>query len=197
MTTCEKILRTALKEFNRRGIEQVSIRDIAAAMGISDGNLRYHFRTRDDLVVALFRQLADKIGAAIEIDPGTAPDLKLMRNMLQIMLGSFYEYRFMMQDLVAVMNNHETIRKEFNRLTRERLAIMDMVIKQLVDLGYLIPEPQRGQYRRLMENFLILTHFWINGSRLFYKGKKKDMIPHYTETIFSLLHPYVKVKRKN
>lgn len=194
MSTRVKILETALKLFNREGLDRISIRDIAAEIGISDGNLRYHFRTKDDLIEALFNELADKIGMELVTGVDAPLDMQLMKHMLEQLLQGFYDYRFIMQDLVAVMNNHDNVRKEFNRITAERLVFLDFIIKRFIDSGYLIPDPYPGHYQRFMENMLIVSHFWINGARLFYKGPKKEIVAHYTETIFSLMYPYLTKK---
>jgi AcrR family transcriptional regulator len=190
MTTKEKILSTSLQLFNKEGLADTSIRDIAAEMGISDGNLRYHFRTKDALVEALFDQLADGIGN--ELVGGSKQELtiELMRKLLAHLMKNFYAYRFLLQDLNAILNTYPVIKKKFDKITEERLIILEQMILGYVHLGYLIQEPYKGHYKQLIENLLILSHFWINGSQLFYKGAKKDMVDHYTETIFSIMYPY-------
>jgi hypothetical protein len=59
--TRDRILETALALFNKDGFAKVTTARIAAEVGISEGNLWYHFRTKRDLVVALWEQLAESI----------------------------------------------------------------------------------------------------------------------------------------
>lgn len=47
------ILVTARELFNTRGYNEVSMRNIADALGISVGNLTYHFKRKEDLVEAV------------------------------------------------------------------------------------------------------------------------------------------------
>jgi AcrR family transcriptional regulator len=190
MTTKEKILFVALQLFNKKGLAQVSIRDIAAELKISDGNLRYHFRTKDALVEALFNQLADDIGR--ELLTGTQQQLTmgLMKSLLGYLMKNFYTYRFLLQDLNSILNTHPKTNKKFNKITEERLLLMEQLIAGYVQLGYLKQEPYPGHYKKLIENLVMLSHFWINGSQLFYKGPKNKMVEHYTDTIFSLMYPY-------
>ncbi|MDR1481965.1 MAG: TetR/AcrR family transcriptional regulator [Synergistaceae bacterium] len=49
----EKILETARDLFNRRGYNEVSMRNISDELGISVGNLTYHFKKKEDLVEAV------------------------------------------------------------------------------------------------------------------------------------------------
>ena len=58
MDTKSRILETALALYNEQGIQSVTNRHIAAEMGISPGNLHYHFRHTDDIIVALYEALS-------------------------------------------------------------------------------------------------------------------------------------------
>src|SRR3954447_19936910 len=55
--TRQRILDVARQLFNQHGLNQVSVRDVARVARLSQGNLAYHFPTRDDLVAALLYEL--------------------------------------------------------------------------------------------------------------------------------------------
>ena len=55
-STKERILATSLELFNRLGERNVSTNHIAEALGISPGNLYYHYRNKGDIVFALFER---------------------------------------------------------------------------------------------------------------------------------------------
>jgi AcrR family transcriptional regulator len=58
-TTREQIVEAADELFYRRGYENTSFADIAAAVRISRGNFYYHFRTKDEILDAVIgRRLA-------------------------------------------------------------------------------------------------------------------------------------------
>jgi AcrR family transcriptional regulator len=61
MRTREKILQKALALFNQGGESNVSLAQNAAEVDISEGNLWYHFRTKGDLIGALFEELEEVI----------------------------------------------------------------------------------------------------------------------------------------
>lgn len=52
--------------FGKKGSDKTSMRDIAAAHGILPGSLDYHFRSKDELFVAVYAAGIDKIIDAVE-----------------------------------------------------------------------------------------------------------------------------------
>ena len=53
ISTKERILQKSLELFNNQGVEKVTTSLIAKELGISLGNLHYHFPNRDALIRAL------------------------------------------------------------------------------------------------------------------------------------------------
>jgi AcrR family transcriptional regulator len=52
----EQILETARRMLLEKGPEGLVLRDVAEQLGITHGNLQYYYRTRSDLLVAIFDQ---------------------------------------------------------------------------------------------------------------------------------------------
>lgn len=59
VTTKEKICSIASELFNTKGYENVSLREIAKESEMSLGTLTYHFKKKEDLVMAIVSQLQD------------------------------------------------------------------------------------------------------------------------------------------
>ena len=53
VSTADRILEAGRRLFNERGYAATSMGDIAAAVGISKGNLTYHFPTKQTLALRL------------------------------------------------------------------------------------------------------------------------------------------------
>jgi len=94
--TREKILFTALGQFNSKGIQEVALRDIAYEINISVGNLNYHFPTTNDIIYALSLQLVDDVNKAIATMTETpAPNsLVSLHNMMFTVFTTQLKYRF-------------------------------------------------------------------------------------------------------
>jgi AcrR family transcriptional regulator len=62
-----RILGVAREVLVAGGLDRLKLREIAALAGISIGNLQYYFKTREDLLEALFRADFEAIGTALEV----------------------------------------------------------------------------------------------------------------------------------
>ena len=77
----EDIITTATALFNKRGYHRVGMRDIAADLGISTGNLTYHFPQKKDLLEAVMRARHERCRALPP--PSTVPGLdRFFRSLL-------------------------------------------------------------------------------------------------------------------
>jgi AcrR family transcriptional regulator len=106
----QRILQAAAEVFNERGLE-VSLDEIARYAGVGVGTVYRRFRTKEELVEALFMDRLDQI-AAIADEAFAAPDpwcglVSFMERMAEIMAGNLGLRQMLMfatygQDLVAV-----------------------------------------------------------------------------------------------
>lgn len=78
----EKIDRAAIDLFASRGVDGVSIADIATAAAVSQGALYRHYRSKDDLAQQLFavayRRMGAELAAIAVGQPGLAPRIAAM-----------------------------------------------------------------------------------------------------------------------
>ena len=63
-TTRERILQACRVLFNERGPDKVTTSEIAEAVGISEGNLHYHFQRKEQIVEALFDLFIEQLERA-------------------------------------------------------------------------------------------------------------------------------------
>lgn len=88
MMTQQRILDVALTLFASNGYEETTMRDIAAAAGCSLGLAYRYFASKEDLILALYRWLADQLEEQVRLLPaGTMADRfqRLMGNLLVLM----------------------------------------------------------------------------------------------------------------
>lgn len=193
-----RILQTALKLYNKHGLynphgEQITARRIAAELKMSDGNLRYHFPTREDIVRGLYDELADKLTEQFSNISTKTVDWAAWMKDIEAIYRTMYDYRFLMRDFVGIMQHQSELKIHFRFLQKERKALFQQILKTLQYEGFLRPEPIKGQYKRLFDQLQILSDFWIASSESMYEGKASDICKHYAHLSLSLITPYMSV----
>jgi len=84
--TKSRILAGALALFNERGSGAVTTNHVAEALGMSPGNLYYHYRNKEEIVRALFGQLQAAWAELYQLPAGRMPGVDDMEAMF---VGNF------------------------------------------------------------------------------------------------------------
>ena len=66
MKTKQKIINQAITAYNAFGLTNVTSRDLAKDLGISHGNLQYHFKNKETLLLAIYNQMKTEISGIYE-----------------------------------------------------------------------------------------------------------------------------------
>jgi AcrR family transcriptional regulator len=114
--TKTKILATALGLFNNEGESAVSSVDIASVMGISPGNLYYHYKGKDEIIVELFADFEEEIRLVLS-SPVREP-LKMEDNWvyLYIIFEEIYDFRFFYKNQSELIDRIPSLRAKFARI---------------------------------------------------------------------------------
>jgi len=126
--TAERILDTTLDLFNRLGEPNVSTTLISAEMGISPGNLYYHYPAKEELITKLF----DRYDAALTDLLRAADDVRDVEDawlFFHMLFELIWSYRFLYRDLNDLLSNHRKLETHFKflleRKTRAVRAVLD------------------------------------------------------------------------
>jgi AcrR family transcriptional regulator len=156
MSTKKKILNAALSLFNESNTQAATTNHIAQALGISPGNLHYHYKNREAIVFALYEQMQSKSVLSVSDLPAT---IRLVHEHQQHLVKVYYEYRFFHRELLFLLSRDEKLRDRYiadNRAHRERIFIG---LKQLVSNGYL-ELPVENVLEHLADAILMNSQFW-------------------------------------
>ena len=99
MKTRDRILECALQLFNQQGEPNVSTMEVANEMGISPGNLYYHFHGKEPLVLGLFERFEDELTPLLDPPLEVRLDAEDYWLFLHLIVERMAQYRFLFQDL--------------------------------------------------------------------------------------------------
>ena len=195
MTTKQRILTTSLQLFNEQGIDTITVRHIAKELGMSHGNLCYHFPNTDAIAETLYDQLIEELNSILE-NPAllTEVNLKLLYTLSEFVFQKLYKYKFLMQDFVNLMRRNPTLKQKHQELVRSRRRLFQIGIEAGIYVGFLKPDIIPGQYENYFEQLFIISDFWLSSAEILYEGKEEDKLKTYINIAFSLIIPYLTEK---
>jgi AcrR family transcriptional regulator len=192
--TKEIILNTSLELFNSYGLSKVTLRTIAKKMEISQGNLNYHFKKRNDIIEELYFQLVKNIDKSM-LDLQQSKDvLQLMVDISQTIMSNFYEYRFFLLDFVQIMRENKKIKMHYSELTKLREQQFSMLFNLLIETDLMRNEVLPNEYKNLYKRFQILGDFWISDAEIANNKITKKTISIYSEILTQAIFPYLTIK---
>lgn len=193
--TKPRILNTALRLFNELGLAKVTLRSIANEMGISQGNLCYHYKKREDILEALYHQLVAKMDEVIALASSSPPSLATSFMVSKEMMQHFFDYRFFMLDFVQIMREQKKIHEHYQQLSQLREQQFIGMFQLWVQEGLMRPEEFEGEYQSLYIRYNILGDFWLSSAIT--KGAINfEVVEEYNLIIFQNIYPYLTPKGK-
>ncbi len=157
--TKEKILRTALALFNNEGESRVSSVDIASVMGISPGNLYYHYKGKDEIIVELFADFENEIRQVLA-SPIRQP-LAVEDNWiyLYIIFEEIFDFRFFYKNQSDIIDRIPSLRGAFSRI----LALKEQTALSLLTTMEDGEHVKFGEGERLALSIRLAQHFtfWL------------------------------------
>lgn len=191
----ELILLKALELFNSEGFSNVSIRQIATAIDISHSNLIYHYKTKQELAMALHDELLEK---SIILNRETKHYENFVEALYNSSLKGFeilYSYRFLMMDLHQLLKDNEALKSSFLQVEKIRSRMYREVIAKCIDEGDMRPELYRGEYTFFIEHIKIFSDAWITSSQVYHEDMEATQrITRYADLFVRLFFPYLTEK---
>jgi AcrR family transcriptional regulator len=99
MKTRDRILECALQLFNQKGEPNVSTLEIANELGISPGNLYYHFHGKEPLILGLFERFQAELAPLLSPPGDVRLDVEDYWLFLHLIVERLAHYRFLFQDM--------------------------------------------------------------------------------------------------
>jgi len=157
--TAERILEVTLALFNRFGEPNVSTTLISAEMGISPGNLYYHYPAKDELTNALFARYERALGEILQAADGVenVEDAWLFVHMLFELIWS---YRFLYRDLNDLLSKNRRLETQFQFVLKHKQRAMHALLDGLARAGAVrISGEQAAPTATAM---VVLVTYWLS-----------------------------------
>lgn len=160
--TRDRILSAAMRLFNEHGVQNVAVDHIAQALGISNGNLNYHFPRKRDLLRATLVLLQERMREALSPSFAAVDPQQGARDLIRI-LRAFWDFRFFFTALTFLLSKDEELRDEYFRFHDWALDTVDAGLHQMIAHGHFQAPRAPNTSRLLAEN---MWSQWLNWLRM-------------------------------
>jgi AcrR family transcriptional regulator len=157
--TAERILATALDLFNRYGEPNVATTLIASDMGISPGNLFYHFPAKELLVNALFDEYVHDMDQLLP----AAADVRDMEHAWFFMHSLFeliWRHRFVYRDLNDLLSKNRHLEGQVKGVLQRKHQAFEAMLSGLQQHGVLTQGDEERQ--RCATHMVVLLTWWLS-----------------------------------
>ncbi len=189
-TTRERVLETCRRLFNERGPGAVTTAEIAATVGINEGNLYSYFKKNEQIVLALFDQFELALGEMAARQLENIEQDRANEDSIMDFFKLAWEWRFFYRDVPSLYELAPDLRERNKALSEASHDAGRRLLQHAVKHGRLkVPDEA---VEKLVINAWIICTFWIEYLQVS-KGVTRITKKHLElgyEQVQSLYWPY-------
>jgi AcrR family transcriptional regulator len=187
--TKNSIIQKAIDLFNEHGTAAVSLNALAEALGISTGNLQYHYRSKEEIIRAILEIMFNDWNAVYQEMDTKSFTMDTLRRTLRINFGLVWKYRFFYRELNALLRNDKILAKRYAAIQEQRLAEQEMLTRQMI--------MSRGMQStsKLLRNIVlagwVLSNSWLSYVESTGRAIDETVMDDAVEILVQFYKPYL------
>lgn len=186
MSTKQKILDTALELFNKTNTQSATTNHIAKEMGISIGNLHYHYKNREEIILKLYEQMLTESTLLVQDLPkdivGLFEHQKLMSKIL-------WKYHFFYRELLFLLSRDPLLKERYIQDNISHAQRIRISFENLVSSGDMQIEDE-GNLQYLVDTVMLTSSFWNPLEETLGKEVNEHTFETAVEHIQKAMRPY-------
>lgn len=192
--TRERVLDASLRLFNERGVQHVSTNHIADETGISPGNLYYHFRHKEDIVLALYRRYEVRAAAAMNVPDAEQVSIDDLWLLVHLAFEAIQEFRFLFRDLSDLNAEYPSLRERFVANLEGGIVRTEAFLMRLAADGQL--DATKMEVEALAVNMVLVSTYWlalqaVRNDRARATSTRDEDLARGVYQVLSLITPYL------
>ena len=197
--TAERILEVTLDLFNRFGEPNVSTTLISAELGISPGNLYYHYPAKDELINALFdryeRALNELLQAAEDVR-----DIEHAWLFFHMLFELIWNYRFLYRDLNDLLSKNRRLETHFQWVLKNKTRAVKALLDGMSRAGSI--DIDSREVEATATSMVVVLTYWL--SYEYVRDPRRALEPEHAQLalmrgahhVLNLLMPYLELGQR-
>jgi len=186
MKTRDKIIQASIELFNDQGERNVTTNHIAAHLSISPGNLYYHFRNKEDIILSIYEEYARNI--VLDTFPQVTPDVKPLDAIILYMDAVFQammKFRFFYSNLPVLLAKNPSLHDKYvevQHIITDRVSDMMISLKEAGVINF-----ENDELADIVSLLRLVNTFWLSfyqtqnnnveiNDAVFYQGVLKILV---------------------
>ncbi|MBT9552617.1 MAG: TetR/AcrR family transcriptional regulator [Hydrogenophaga sp.] len=157
--TAERILEVSLALFNRFGEPNVSTTLISSELGISPGNLYYHYPAKDELINSLFERYERALGELLGASDGVR-NVEDAWFFLHSLFEIIWEYRFLYRDLNDLLSKNRLLETRFQGVLKNKTRAIRSLLSGMSRAGAI--DLDARELEPTANCMVVLLTYWLS-----------------------------------
>ena len=192
--TAERILEVTLELFNRFGEPNVSTTLISAELGISPGNLYYHYPAKDELINSLFDRYECALNELLNASDGVR-NVEDAWFFMHTLFELIWQYRFLYRDLNDLLSKNRRLETHFQAVLAGKTRAVRILLEGMSRAGALAMDAREAE--ATATSMVVLLTYWLSFE--YVRNPRHALEPAYAQSalmrgahhVLSLLVPYL------
>ena len=157
--TAERILEVTLELFNRFGEPNVSTTLISAELGISPGNLYYHYPAKDELINSLFDRYEKALNELLNASDSVR-DVEDAWFFMHTLFELIWQYRFLYRDLNDLLSKNRRLETHFQTVLANQIRAMRALLAGMVRGGAIAIDSR--EIEPTAHSMVVVLTYWLS-----------------------------------
>lgn len=192
--TAERILEVTLDLFNRFGEPNVSTTLISSELGISPGNLYYHYPAKDELINALFDRYEQALNELLPASNGVR-DVEDAWFFLHTLFELVWQYRFLYRDLNDLLSKNRRLETHCQTILKNKTHAIKAMLDNMRQAGNM--QIDTRELDTTATSMVVVVTYWLSFE--YVRDPRNALEPAHIQTsllrgahhALSLLAPYL------
>ncbi|MEZ9589834.1 TetR family transcriptional regulator [Vibrio breoganii] len=159
MKTKQRIVQGALELFNQQGERNVTTNHIAAHLGISPGNLYYHYSNKQEIIRAIFEDYTSELLDRFRPYESQGESLVLLKHYVNSTFSLMWKYRFFYANLADIVSRDTQLHHAYLEVQEKLRVNLVAIVQSFLTLELI--EVDSKDMPRLVTNLHFIATGWL------------------------------------
>lgn len=187
-TNKDRILNASIDLFNQSGTVAVTTNHIAKHLGISPGNLYFHFSGKEEIIRNLYERMCREtyeVWSEKDAETSRSPE-QFVERAFEV----FYKYRFFHREMYHLRRNDPALTAIWKKHLAKTQRLMFAQYAHWVRLGAMKPMRDKRELQFIADTVLITSNAFLNFFESEQKPARNRSVRAGIEYVLKLLQPY-------